>query len=308
VKALSAGFAALRRWRLALLLLAATLVPALFAASTLWAALHDSFATTLAGEHVLVNDPRFAATDVLEFFHEKRVAVGAAWDATLAAAGLALIMRIFLAGGLIETLGRKPSLGPLEFLAGAGRNFWHNLKCFGVFAVALALTMSLWFAAASAWADRALRPPSSTALPGLLARALLTILLYVLLALWYDLARAVRRLRPGIGARSAYWLAATVLRRRGGLALGLSLFWLCLGGGVFAALLWLTWTASAVSSAGIALLFVLQVAALSVQPLARVAAWGSYLSLLESTELAPRSARAAPREGSLTEAPGASAG
>ena len=308
MKTLSAGFAALRRWRPVLLLLAATLVPALFAASTLSPALHDSFATRLAGEHVLVNDPRFAATDVLEFFYEKRATVGAAWDATLAAAGLALITRIFLAGGLIQTLGRKPRPGSLEFLAGAGRDFWHNLKCFGIFAVALALTMSLWLAAAAAVADRVLRPPASTALPGLLAIGSVTVLFYVVLALWYDLARAVRRLRPRIGAGSAYRLAATVLRRRWGLALGISVFWLCLGGCVFAALLWLTWTASAVSSAGIALLFLLQVAALSVQPLARVAAWGSYLSLLESTELMPPSARAALGEGSLTQAPGPSAG
>lgn len=286
---LAAGFAALLHWRLAALLIACTVLPALMAASSLVPALRASFAETLAGDQVLRNDPTAAPTDVLDFLREQKTAIAGAWRAGWVAALVGVVLQIFFAGGFVEVVGRRPRPAVLEFLDGSWRNFWHNLKCFVLFFVSGGIVVGAWVALGGAAARKLFEktPPGETST--FLYRAgvfLGALLLFAVFSLLHDFSRAARRVRvgPTIGAFRAYGRARRTLRRRWLRALGLFFFWGVLGALLLAALFSAAWALSARDAGTVFLLFALQLAALCVRPFVRVAAWGSYLALIDAAE------------------------
>jgi hypothetical protein len=119
------------------------------------------------------------------------------------------------------------------------------------------------------------------------ALVILGVLLFGVLSLVYDFARAARRYAPSIGAWRGVRFALRALRGSWGPALLLFLFWLVAGslalGLGFAA----AWFLPSVSLPAVALLFAIQLAALWLRSAVRVAAWGSFLGFLE-----PRAGRA----------------
>ena len=296
---LSAGFAAIRSGRaIVLLLTAATIVLSLLAAVPLGPSLADAFGGTLAGDHVLKNDPRFAATDVVDFLREKAPALAGVSAAARWAALLLLLQQILVAGGIVSALGRPGGFTPLEFVAGVRRNAWHNSKCFLLFLLAAGASIGLWMGLTRAVSKKAFEnaPPGATpALGGRIMTILGALLLYAVFSLLHDFARAARRYDPGVGAWRAYGRARRILSGRWLRALSLFLFWLILGGTLLFVGVWLEWTTSAVSAAAIGLHILLQVAVLAIRPAVRVAAWGSYLSLYDRVEAASAAAAASLR-------------
>ena len=288
---LAAGFTALRRGKwLVIALTAMTAVLALLAAAPLAPALKASFAGTLAGDHVLHNVPGFAATDVIDFLREKAAAVDGASAAARWAALLALLQQILFAGGLVTVLGRAAPISLPKFVLGARRNFWHNLKCFLLFLLAAGLFFGAWFAAAGAARRKLLEglaPGAWQALSLRIVVAVGALLLFAVLSLLHDFARAARRGDPGIGAWRAYGDARRTLSGRWPRALGLFFFWLLFGGVLLALGIALEWNTPAVSGPAIAFHVLLQIAVLSIRPALRIAAWGSYLSLYDSSRPAP---------------------
>src|SRR5262249_32093663 len=141
---LGVGLRSLSQARLVILLTVTTIGLALPAAFALRPSFREVFAGTLAGDHILRNHADFAPTDVLEFLHEKRSAVAGARHAAIAAALVGLFLQIFFAGGFVETLARGRRIRVGEFLAGAARHFWHNLKSFAIFLPALLLVLAAW--------------------------------------------------------------------------------------------------------------------------------------------------------------------
>lgn len=290
---LRAGFDALAHWRFAALLLAVTLLPALLSASALWPALRDGFSQTLAGDHVLRNDPLLAPADVTDFFHAESPAIAGAWHAAWSAALFGILVQIFFTGGFVRSLNRPIRPTVADFLEGSRRDFAHNLKCFLVFVVAAALVIGLWAAAVFGTGKKLLegRPPGDPAFLAIrIIGIVIALLLYAILSLWHDFARAARRVDPRIRAWRAYGFARRRLSGRWSAAIGLFLFWVIVGSVAFLLLFALGWSLRAVSTAGVVLLFLVQLATLSVRPLVRVATWGSYIALLDRASFPPQSA------------------
>jgi hypothetical protein len=279
-----AGFSALANWRLAAILLIATVVPSVLVASAFWPALRDGLGGTLAGDHVLSNDPLLAPTDLVDFLYDRRSAVAGTLDAAWVAALAGVLVQIAFAGGFVRALGRGGRARVADFVEGSLHDFWHNLKVFLLFALAAAIALGLWTSAGRGIAKKAFEN-SAPGTGGELAVRVVTIvgalLLFAALSLWQDFARAARRIAPGIGAWRAYGFARRRLAGRHTRALGLFAFWLVVGGAALLLLVAVSFALPASSGAGVLLLFAAQLAALSVRPLTRVAAWGSYIALLD---------------------------
>jgi hypothetical protein len=304
MRSLAAGFAALRHGKLVLLLTASTVLIALSGVAPLHAGLVKSVGRTLAGDHFLNNAPSAAPTDAFDFLRLHWSTVTGTVQGAHVGAAFAVVLQMFFAGGIVVVLGRGP-FGFGQFIEPARRNFWHNVKCFLIFAVVLASTLTalIWGANAAA------KPIFEDAVPGSLACrawdwgvAILALGVWGVLSLLYDFARAARRYSPNIGTWRAFGFARRALRGSWARALALFLFWLALGAAAWLGAFALAWTMPAASRPAIGLLLGLQCLVLGVRAAVRVATWGSYLGFLD-----PRAARAlAPRDGSLA-AIGASA-
>ena len=129
----------------------------------------------------------------------------------------------------------------------------------------------------------------------------LAVLIWGVLSLLYDFARAARRYSPTIGAWRAYGFARRALRGSWIRALVLFGFWLVVGGAVWFAPFSLAWSMPAVSALAIAVLFLVQLLVLWRRSAIRVAAWGSYLEFLDHR--APRALAPPPRSGYAAAAP-----
>jgi hypothetical protein len=116
------------------------------------------------------------------------------------------------------------------------------------------------------------------------ATAVVALILFAVLSLLQDFARATRRDVSGIGAWRSYGRARRILAGRWTRAFGLFLFWLLFGGALLLAGIAIEWTAPAVSALAIALHILIQVAVLAVRSAIRVAAWGSYLHLYDGAQ------------------------
>ncbi len=300
---IGAGFAVLGRTKgLVLLLTAVTVVLSVLAAAPLFPALRDSFAGTLAGDHILKNDPLFAPTDVFDFLREKSAAVAGSRAAANWAVLIVILQQILLAGGIVSVLGKPAPFTVPDFVAGIRRNAWHNVKCFLIFLIGAGATIGVWFAAQHAISRRFfenLPPGASSTFLFRVAIVLGTLLLYAVFSLLHDFARAARRSDSAIGAWRAYGHARRMLAGRWPRALGIFLFWFLFGGALLLLGIGIEWIAPAISALAIALHILLQIAVLTIRPAIRIAAWGSYLALYDRVgpTLAPPAAVVAPPPG-----------
>lgn len=288
---LAAGFSALRSGKaLVLLLTGATVGLSLLAAAPLGPSLRDALAGTLAGDHILNNHPTFAPTDFFDFLREKSPAIAGARAWATWAAVIALLQQIVFAGGLVSVLGKSAPVLLADFLAGAGRNLRHNLKCFLLFLLAAVLALAVWFSATHAVYRKLfedLAPGSWSTFFFRVATVLGAFFLYAVLSLLHDFARAARRSDATIGAWRAYGHARRTLSGRWPRALGIFLFWLLVGTAALLFAIGFEWGAPAVSSVAIGIHVLLQIAVLSIRPALRVAAWGSYLALYDAAQMRP---------------------
>ncbi len=238
---------------------------------------------TLAGDHFIRNHPTFAPTDFFDLMREKDAAFAATHRTALNAGLVGLVLQMFLAGGIVVVLGRGP-FGFGQLFEPARRNFWHNVKCLLLFALAAGLSLGAWLGGGFAARKHLLEnapPDAAVRRATFWILALGAILIFAALSLLYDFARAARRYSPAIGAWRAYGFARRALSGSWLRALGLWTFWLALGGAAVLGLFAVTWEMPAVSPPAIALLFVLQFGVLWLRSAARVAAWGSYIGFLE---------------------------
>jgi hypothetical protein len=279
----AAGFAAISHGKLVLLLALTTAALGLTAALPLMPALRETMVETLAGDHFLRNHPTFAPSDFLDFLREKDAAVEGAQRATGGMGLVGVLLQMFYSGGIVAVLGRGPfSFG--QFLEPARRNFWHNVKCFFLFAVTSAVVLGIWFGGVGAGRSKLLEdvaPDAGVRSLTFWILALVGLVLFAAVSLLYDFARAARRFSPQIGAWRAYRFARRALSGSWLRALGLWLLWFALGAAAVLGLFQITWIMPAVSRPAIALLMLLQFGVLWLRSAVRVAAWGSYVAFLE---------------------------
>jgi MFS family permease len=278
----AAGLKALSQGRLILLLTLATVLLGVSAAVPLWPALDSALSETLAGDHILRNHPTFAPTDVYDFLREKAAAVAAMRWSALWSALLGVLLQVFLAGGIVTVVGRPTNFDWSAFFSAARRNFWHNLKCLLIFALLVLLVVGLWLAGAFALIKKIFeeKPPGAD-MPVRFAAVAAALLLFGVLSLLYDFARAARRQAPSIGAWRAWGAARRALSGAWTRAIGLFLFWLVAGSAAVLALFALEWGGTAATAAAIAVHTVLQIAVLFARSAVRLGAWGSYLALVD---------------------------
>jgi hypothetical protein len=279
----AAGFAAARHAKLVLLLALVTAALGVGTSLPLQPAFRDKLAGTLAGDHFIRNHPTFAPTDFFDFLKECGIAVDGSLRAMDALGLFGVLLQMLFVGGIVAVLGRGPfSFG--QFFEPARRNFWHNVKCFFLFAILAAVVLGVWLGGAGWLRHKLLEdvPPDAAvrSLTGWLL-FLVGLLLFAACSLLYDFARAARRYAPTIGAWRGFRFARRALAGSWGAALGLWLAWLVVGGAAVLVVVAITWAMPAVSVPAIALLVVLQFAAIAVRSAVRVAAWGSYLAFLD---------------------------
>ncbi|HKD18614.1 MAG TPA: hypothetical protein VKG23_12170, partial [Thermoanaerobaculia bacterium] len=209
----AAGFAALRNRKLIVLLTLATVVLGILAALPMLPTLHDTMVETLAGDHFQRNDPTKAPTDLLDFFLEKGPVIDGFERAMNGMAVLGVVLQMFFAGGIVVVLGRGPfSFG--QFFEPARRNFWHNVKCFFLFAILCAVVLGVWLGGVGAGRHaltRDLVPESGVRPLTFWILALGALLLFAALSLLYDFARAARRFAPRMGAWRGFRFARRAL-------------------------------------------------------------------------------------------------
>jgi len=287
---LGAGLDALEHWKLIALLVLVTVVLGVIGASPLFPAFDHSLAGTLAGDHWLRNLPGKAAADFTDFGKEHEWSIEGARAASRWAGILGIVVQIFLAGGIIAVLRHGP-FGFGQLFEPARRNFWHNAKCFLLFCVALGVAESVWLGGGF-YARRKLfenSPPDAASHRIswwiLVAGA---ILIYAVLSILYDFARAARRFSPTIGAWRGWRFARAAASGSWLAALGVWLFWFLAGGVLWLGLLLAAWLMPAVSPLAILVNFALLLSALAARSAARLGAWGSWIAFLE-----PRARRAA---------------
>jgi hypothetical protein len=283
MKSLGAGFRALGHGKLILLLAVTTVALGLGAAIPFGDAFEQDFGGTLAGDNLLRNHPTFAPSDVVDFGRENAALLSGVGGGSRYFMLLTILLQTFFAGGIVAVLGRgRFTFG--QFFEPARRNFWHNLKCFFLFAILLVVVFGAVLGGAFA-ADEKLfdsTPPgaaSARLFDGTVK--VVAVLLWGVLSLLYDFARAARRYDPAIGAWRAYGFARRALRRSWTRGLILYLFWLILGGAAWMAAIALAWTMPAASPLAIGLLLLVQFLSLLVRSAVRVATWGAYLEFLD---------------------------
>jgi hypothetical protein len=280
---IAAGFAALSHGKLILLLAVTAALVGVTGAMPLMPTLRDTLGGTLAGDAFVRNQPTQAPGLFFDLLHEKWPVFAGARRTAGWAGAIGVLLQMFFAGGIIAVLGRGPfSFG--QFLEPARRNFWHNLKCFFLFALMLGIVLSAWLGGTYA-ARRKLfeqTPPDAPARTvAFWACAAVAVLIFAALSLLYDFARAARRY-AGIGAIRGFRFARRALSGAWLRGLGLWLFWAVFGSVAVASGFALTWWMPAVSPPAIALLLALQFGVLWLRSAVRVAAWGSYLEFLDA--------------------------
>jgi hypothetical protein len=279
----TAGFAALRHRKLIALLTLATVLLGIGAALPILPTLHQTMVETLAGDHFQRNDPTKAPTDLFDFFLGKPDVIEGFQRAMNGMAVLGVVLQMFFAGGIVVVLGRGPfSFG--QFFEPARRNFWHNVKCFFVFAIFCFVVLGVWFWGVGSARNELIRdltPESGMRPLTFWILALGALLLFAVLSLLYDFARAARRFAPRMGAWRSFRFARRALAGSRGSAIALWLLWFVLGGVLVLALVGATWGLGTQSAFGVVLLVILQIAVVAVRSAVRVAAWGSYVAFLE---------------------------
>jgi len=284
------GLDALSHWKLVFLLTLVSAILGISGASPLFPALEEHVADTLAGDHMIRNAPTLAPAEVFDFFKEAAPAVEGARAASRWAGLLGIAIQVFLAGGIIGVLGRGP-FGFGQLFEPARRNFWHNAKCFLLFLCALAIALGVWVGGGFYARHKLFETSPPDAASHRVSWWVLVIgafLIYAILSILYDFARAARRFSPTIGAWRGFRFARAAVAGAWGRAIGIWIAWFVLGGIGWLGLLLAAWLMPAVSLAAVLVNFVVMLAALAVRSAARVGEWGSWIAFLE-----PRARRAA---------------
>jgi len=283
---LGAGFSALRRWRLVLLLTVTAAALGGAAASPMAPVMRNEISGRLAGDHLLRNDPAKAPVDVFDFSREKSAAFSGWRSATLWMAVAGLLFHAFYTGGIVETVGRAET-SPADFWSASRRNFAHNAKCFALGAIVAAILLGVWLGSMGA-AQKLLfesAPPHTGGRAAWTAATfLVAVLLFAAVALLTMLAKAARRGLPGIGALRGFRDARRRLRGRWLQGFGVLLFWTVAGAAALAVLFGAAWAQHTPSGPSVALNLVLLALSLAAIPAARVGAWGSLLALFDRAE------------------------
>jgi hypothetical protein len=283
MRTLAAGFRALSHGKLILLLAVSAAVVGLLSATPLHYSFGRYLGGTLAGEHFLTNHPTFAPMDFVDFGRENPSLLSGITQGSRAGVLLTVLLQAFFAGGIVAVLGRgRFTFG--QFFEPARRNFWHNVKCLLLFVLLLVVVYGAVFGGAFAAGEKLFEnvPPdagSRTAWDWGLR--ILALLVWGVLSLLYDFARAARRHSPAIGAWRAWGFARRALRGSWARALVLFLFWLVLGAAAWFGAFAFAWSRPAQSVAAIGAVLVLQFLVMCVRAAVRVAAWGSYLEFLD---------------------------
>src|SRR5262245_15680378 len=163
MRSLAAGFRALGHGKLILLLALATALIGFSAAVPLHKALEKDIGATLAGDHFLRNHPAFAPTDYFDFLKMNESVVDGVTGAAPYFMVVAILLQMFFAGGMVVVLGRGSfSFG--QFFEPARRNFWHNVKCFFLFAILAGIVLGVFFGGAYAVDKKLFKeaPPGAT--------------------------------------------------------------------------------------------------------------------------------------------------
>ncbi len=283
MRTLAAGFRALGHGKLILLLALTTVVLGLGAAMPLGYALDHYVGGTLAGDHFLRNHPTFAPSDFVDFGRENASVLSGTTEGSRYWVLVAVLLQMFFAGGIVVVLGRgRFTFG--QFFEPARRNFWHNVKCFFLFAILLVAVFGVVLGGAAALDETLFENTPPDAAIGAVwdwGVRIAAVLLWGALSLLYDFARAARRYAPDIGAWRAYGFARRALTGSWRRAVVLYLFWLVLGAAAWFSALSAAWSMPAASPLAIAFLFLLLFLSILVRSAVRVGTWGSYLEFLD---------------------------
>jgi hypothetical protein len=294
---IAAGFDAMRHAKLILLLALVTAALGVGGSLPLQPVLQDKLAGTLAGDHFIRNHPTFAPTDFFDLLKSEEGAIDGT-ARTMDALGLfGVVLQMFFAGGIVVVLGRgRFSFG--QFVEPARRNFWHNVKCFFLFATFAGLLLWAWLGGVGFVRRKLLEdvPPDAAVRSGTgWVLFLGALLLFAAASLLYAFARAARRYSPAIGAWRGFRFAVRALAGSWGAALCLWLLWFVLGTAAVLGFFAILWAMPAVTVPAIVVLALLQCAAVWVRSAVRVGAWGSYLAFLDDRAAAALSAVERPR-------------
>ena len=278
---IAAGFTALSHQKLVLLLAVTSALLGLTAATPALPTLQEWVGGTLAGDMFIRNNPTQAPGLLFDLVQEKWPAFAgvrrtAGWTGVIG-----VVMQMFFAGGIVSVLGRG-RFGFGQFLEPARRNFWHNVKCFFLFALMSFVVLGIWVGAT--FGGRKLleqAPPDAGSRTLLMWISVIgAVLLFAALSLLYDFARAARRY-AGVGAFRGYRFARRALSGAWMRALGLWVFWAVVGGAVVLLAFYLAWVIPAASPLAILVTLILQFGVLWLRSAVRVAAWGSYVEFLD---------------------------
>jgi hypothetical protein len=278
---IAAGFAALSHQKVVLLLAVTSALLGLTAAMPALPTLQEWVGGTLAGDMFIRNHPTQAPGLFFDLVQEKWPAFTGMRRTAGSMGAVGVLLQMFFAGGIVAVLGRGP-FGFSQFLEPARRNFWHNVKCFLIFVALALIVFGIWLGAAFG-VHKLLEdaPPDAASLTALRWACWAgAVLLFAVLSLFYDFARAARRYAR-IGAWRAYRFARHALSGAWLRALGLWFFWALLGGGAVLVAFYLAWVMPAASPLAILVLLVLQFGVLWLRSAVRVAVWGSYVDFLD---------------------------
>lgn len=277
---IAAGFRALSGWRMILILWVAATLCALPLVAPLDGGLHAAFGKTLAGKAVLHNTAPDAGLYWIDYFKQETP-----WKAVsggvFVAVTLTLLFQIFLAGGLVETVGREQSPFAAKFFGGCGRHFWHNLKCFVIFVIIAGIVEGIWLGVLGAIGKALFKNAAPHTLPHVIYHwlvLLVGLLFFALLSMAYDVARALRRFEATRGSWRAWGAGLKTVFRHPGTAFGIFFFWLIVGGILQFLLSGLEWHASPSVALTVFLVLLIQQIGVAIRGAARVATWGSIVA------------------------------
>jgi hypothetical protein len=278
---IAAGFAAISHHKLVLLLALTSALLGLTAAIPALPTLQEWVGGTLAGDIFIRNHPTQAPGLFFDLVMEKWPAFAGVRRTAGWMGAIGVVLQMFFAGGIVAVLGRG-RFGFGQFLEPARRNFWHNVKCFFLFALMSFVVLGIWVGATFGGRRLLQQAPPDAGSRTLLMSIFVAgaVLLFAALSLLYDFARAARRY-AGVGAFRGYRFARRALSGAWLRALGLWLFWAVVGGVAVLLAFYLAWIIPAASPLAILVMLILQFGVLWLRSAVRVAAWGSYVEFLD---------------------------